>query len=833
MPLFDRLGFGARSAARPRRSGLRLEGRTLDEPRRTFSRRAVGVRLAMLGALTALALLAFPGGSLYDGNAMPGEVWHSADVVAPFDFSIRLSDDEMAVRRDSVARMEPPILAEQPGALAQTLARLDSVDARLDTAFVAYVDWQRGREAAARAGAAGGTATAEGVAAEARIARDSIRFQQRRVALGPALGDRASARLAASAWGVASGRESGPTLADRLLGEAARLAREALARGVVDVPRDSLRAPTVRVRNLDPAVRTENEVPTGDLLTREEALLSARQSLAAAFPSRPDTVALGAAFFDAALEPSLAYQPEATARSRTERAANLLTTRGRVREGFTIIRRGDVVTSERHRQLVSLHAEQRQRSGVSRVRTVFGRFVLAVSALSLFFLYLYILRPGIFDDDRRLLLVTLLVGLVLAGFLIAGMVGGAAAYGVPVSLVTILLTIVFDSRVGSFSAMTLALLGGLVFGFNFEFAFATLVVGVLAVFSVRDVKNRSQLLASAGLVIAAYAVLLTGYALLRADLFSERYAAELVAAAVSALLVLLAAPLLWGIERTFRVTTDMTLLELSDTNRPLMKELSLRAPGTFNHVLQVANLAEAASDAVGCNALRARVGALYHDIGKMLKPEYFIENQQPGENPHERLKASMSALVIAAHVKDGIELGREQGLPRMVLDFIASHHGTSLIEFFYRKAQEAAGEGERVDEAEFRYPGPRPETTEQAIVMLADSVEAASRSLDKPTPRRLQTLIDGIFENRVADGQLDRSPLTFADLTKIKETFHALLCGIYHFRVRYPDQEPEDGSAPPPATADAETPAGDGAEGIASDGDPPTRPTSEERSTLG
>jgi putative nucleotidyltransferase with HDIG domain len=241
-------------------------------------------------------------------------------------------------------------------------------------------------------------------------------------------------------------------------------------------------------------------------------------------------------------------------------------------------------------------------------------------------------------------------------------------------------------------------------------------------------------------------------------------------------------------------------------------------------------LAEAAADAVGANALRTRVGALYHDIGKMRKPEYFIENQQPGENPHEKLKPSMSALVIAAHVKDGIELGREYKLPEMVVSFIASHHGTSLMEFFYRRAQEMTEED--VDEAEYRYPGPRPITNEQAIVMLADSVEAASRSLEKPTPKKLETLIDGIFSSRVADGQLDQSSLTFSDLTTIKETFHALLCGIYHFRVKYPDQEEE--TPVPDATAEAVVMEAHSTETVTNSEEVEgVRPTSEERSTLG
>jgi putative nucleotidyltransferase with HDIG domain len=241
-----------------------------------------------------------------------------------------------------------------------------------------------------------------------------------------------------------------------------------------------------------------------------------------------------------------------------------------------------------------------------------------------------------------------------------------------------------------------------------------------------------------------------------------------------------------------------------------------------------------------------RVGALYHDIGKMLKPEYFIENQQPGENPHDRITPYMSALIIASHVKDGLELGKEHGLPEVVLDFIPTHHGTTMMEFFYRRAKEQQGENDApVDEAEFRYPGPRPSTVEQAIVMLADSVEAASRSLDKPTPRRLEALIDGIFKARSEDGQLGNSPLTFADLSRVKETFLSILCGIYHFRVKYPDQEGETAEETVSDSVDTEL-ALDRAAGLdvqvphsrqveltpveaLPDGDP----SSEERSTMG
>lgn len=788
-----------------------------------MSRRGTAIRVGLFLILASLALVAFPNVAVYDGTARPGDVWQSDDVVAPFDFSIRLPEEEIQARRDSVLASEAPIFRERPEAQAQTLARLDSVDARLDSTFAAYVSYRQARQRMAQL--APDVGAGDRSAARAAVRADSARYLQQRRALSLSLSPRQWELLLASAYNTATAQQGGTTLDDRLLTEAGRIARELLGRGVLDVPIDSVRSETLLVQNLD--TRSEVEKLRQEVVGIDQATIFARRSLFAAFPGRPDTVAIGAALFASALDPSLVYDAEATDRKREQTLRSVLPTRGRVRENQIVIRRYDEVTPARYEMLQSLDYAQRERSGDSSwIATVVGRTLLVFSAIALFFLYTYLLRPALFADLRQFVLACLILGGVLVGFLVAGAFGGPAAFVVPVALASILLTIVFDSRVGSFATLTLAAIGGLVFGYDFPYTFTTLIVGVLAVFSVRDVKNRSQILASAGLVLLAYALILLGYELLRADPFTTGFFGDLIAVAINAALILLAAPLLWGMERVFGVTTDMTLLELSDTNRTLLKKLSMQAPGTFNHSLQVANLAEAAADAIGANALRARVGALYHDIGKMLKPEYFIENQQPGENPHDKLKPSMSALVIAAHVKEGVQLGREQNLPDVVIDFIGSHHGTGLIEFFYRRAQEEAEDPSSVDESDYRYPGPRPETNEQAIVMLADSVEAASRSLGKPTPKRLESLIDGIVAARVSDGQLDESTLTFADLARIKDAFHTLLCGIYHFRVRYPDQDTDGEASAAVAEPSPDDPTDDpdaGASGA----------TPEERSTLG
>ena len=840
MSFLDRLGLSLNSGRYSRRAGLRTDNRRPKE-QPVMSQRDVLVRAGLFVALGVLALNAFPRIAVFQQTARVGDIWNESDVIAPFDFSIRLPEEEVQARRDSVLRYEEPIFTERPEALAQTLARLDSVDARLDSTFAAYVDYRRARERLAEARSAteaGGAPPTNVQDLRAAVRRDSARFVSRRAGLSLALDDGQWNLLLASAW--ESYQRGGQPLDDRLLSEASRIARELVGRGVLDVPRDSVQTPAFLVQNLTD--RTESERQRIEVVGSDEARVLARRSLFAAFPGRQDTVAIGAALYTSAFEPSLVYNEQATERKREETLQSVLPTRGRVRQGQIVIRTGDEVTQERYERLTSLSYAQRARQGdTSWALTLLGRSILVGSALALFFLYTYLLRPTIYQDTRQFTLACLILGVILLGFFVAGLLEiSAAAYGVPVALASILLTILYDSRVGSFATLTLASLGGLVFGYDFPYVFATLIVGVLAVFSVRDVKNRSQLLASSGLVALGFAIVLVGFAVSRADPWTGRLFDELIAIGVHSAFILFAGPLLWGMERVFGVTTDITLLELSDTNRPILKKLSTQAPGTFNHSLQVANLAEAAADAIGANALRARVGALYHDIGKMLKPEYFIENQPQGENPHEQIKPSMSALVIAAHVKEGVQLAREQNLPRVVRDFIASHHGTGLIEFFYRKAQEAADDPSDVEEAGYRYPGPRPQTNEQAIVMLADSVEAASRSLDKPTPRRLESLIDGIVAARIADGQLDEAALTFADLARIKEAFHALLCGIYHFRVKYPDQASEDDDSGTPTRKDE--PADDRSDGASADleSEPPeeTGPTEgtatpEERSTLG
>jgi putative nucleotidyltransferase with HDIG domain len=302
----------------------------------------------------------------------------------------------------------------------------------------------------------------------------------------------------------------------------------------------------------------------------------------------------------------------------------------------------------------------------------------------------------------------------------------------------------------------------------------------------RKVRNRNQFYKAIGVLTLGYVLTVGGLNLGAAENLRFALTAVGIATAsgvVSTALCLFLLPLF---ESAFGITTDLTLLELSDLNHPLLRRMSLESPGTYHHSQVVGSLAEGGARSIDANSLLARVGANFHDIGKMLKPRYYVENQS-GENKHDDLSPSMSALVIAAHVKDGMELGRQWGLPKEVVAYIPEHHGTSVMQYFYHKALETESGTVKVDD--FRYPGPKPQTKETAIVMLADGVEASTRSLRRPTPSRVREMVRKIIDRKMGEGELDESGLSLRDLARIREAFIPILVGIHHQRVAYPGQE--------------------------------------------
>ncbi len=396
---------------------------------------------------------------------------------------------------------------------------------------------------------------------------------------------------------------------------------------------------------------------------------------------------------------------------------------------------------------------------------------------------------------------------------IAAMVGlflGAAAFSlgrpqlgvfaVPVPLLALLATVMFRGAVGHATTLLGIALLAVLPGLAASAVFVWVILGEVTVAAVRRIQQRSQFYQTIALLCGLTVLLITVVRLAEGAApagLGREYLAGLLTPVVAVAFALFLLPI---VEPLVGVSSDLTLLELSDLNHPLLKRMALESQGTYHHSQVVSQLAEQAARAIGANALLTRVGALFHDIGKLAKSEYFVENQGGGPNKHDELTPSMSALVVAAHVKDGIELGRKWRLPQAVIDFIPEHHGTSVMEFFYHKALES-DPSSTVKVDDFRYPGPKPRSRETAILMLADAVEAAVRSLAKPTPSRIRETTKQIIDKRMLSGELDESQLTLSDLAKVREAFIPLLSGIHHARILYPGQREDRPKPPEPGRA--------------------------------
>jgi hypothetical protein len=361
-------------------------------------------------------------------------------------------------------------------------------------------------------------------------------------------------------------------------------------------------------------------------------------------------------------------------------------------------------------------------------------------------------------------------------------------YGIPFAFGALLTTLLVDLNLGIISSVMLAILAGLFYG-NVDLA-AYLIIGSLAgIFSIRQYKERAAIL-KAGLTIGIVNILcLAALDILRQTplKFSDVLDQIVLALLAGMLASTLASMLLPGLESLFKITTDIRLLELSNLNAPMLRRLSVEAPGTYHHSLMVATLAASAAESIGANPLLTRVAAYYHDIGKILKPEYFVENQSYGSNKHEELSPNMSCLIIGRHVKDGMQLAEESGLPQRISDMIPQHHGTRVMTYFYQKARDSIeDQSSEIIEADFRYPGPKPQSKEAAIIMMADSVEAASRTLSDPTPAQIQGMIDRLADAIIKDNQFDECDITLRDVQLVKESFFKILAGIFHHRIDYP-----------------------------------------------
>jgi len=489
------------------------------------------------------------------------------------------------------------------------------------------------------------------------------------------------------------------------------------------------------------------------------------------------------------LQQNIIYDKDQTDRETLARINNVSLTRGVVQKGERVISRGEIIDANRYQALVSLKEEYEGQSGGSSsyLMILAGQTILITVAIVMLILFLAMFRKDILADNKKITLILsmILIMVITTSFLIRRFDPELVVL-VPLCLIPFIIRAFFDTRLGLFVHIITIVITGFLVPRGYEFVFLQLIAGIVTIISVVNLEKRSQFFLTSVYIFITYSVLYTGMSLAQDGNFSGIRTYTFLLFAGSSALTLLAFPLIYAYERVFGYVTNLTLLELSSINNRLLRELSLRAPGTFQHSLQVANLAEEAVYRIGGNSILARTGGLYHDIGKLEDAIYFIENQVRGMNPHNQMDVVDSARVITGHVIKGIELARRYKLPEPIVDFIKTHHGTRQTGYFYSLYKNSHQQMTPDEIALFTYPGPLPFSKEMAVVMMADAVEAASKSIKMPDKQNISDMVESIIDSQIEQRQFKNSNITFKDINRVKGVFKNRLMSIYHIRIEYP-----------------------------------------------
>ena len=486
------------------------------------------------------------------------------------------------------------------------------------------------------------------------------------------------------------------------------------------------------------------------------------------------------------ITPNVFYDEPFTEKLENSALENVSSTRGMIQKGELIIATGTSIDGDVYKKLESFRISYEKNSHINgdKKLVLAGQVLLVGLIITLLMVFLFLFRKDIFADNRQISLILMVITGMLVSLSWAIKLQIPNLYFIPYCIVPIIIRILFDTRL----AMNIHLLVVLVASFflpnSFEFAFLQITAGMVAIYSIKNLIRREQFLVSASLILLNYFIVFVGISLIREGSLEAIEWFNFLPFVFSVMLTLLAYPLIYLFEKLFGITSDITLMELTNTNNVLLRDLAFKAPGTFQHSLQVANLAEAAIYKIGGNTLLVRAGALYHDVGKTENPQFFIENQNMGFNPHDQLSYEESAQIIIRHVSKGVEMARKNNIPEMIIDFIKTHHGNTRVDYFYQSFLKNFPE-KIVNENTFRYPGPIPFSKETAVLMMADSVEAASRSLKEPNAKNINDLVDRIIDYKLSQDQLDDSNITLHDLETIKLIFKNMLMSIYHVRIDY------------------------------------------------
>ena len=493
--------------------------------------------------------------------------------------------------------------------------------------------------------------------------------------------------------------------------------------------------------------------------------------------------------FEQWLIPNLVYNEEISLKVKNEELNSISVTSGMVQAGERIIDKGEIVTPEIYQIIESIEKENQQEDEQentfnTQLTTTIGQVALVLCFIFFLYLYMRLFRPQYFAKKR---IITLLLGMIVTATIITATVvkyNSMGVYIIPYALILIISSIFFDTRTGLYAFNTTILVNSLLVPAPFEFMLLQIAVGMVCIATLRNISQRSQLVNAAICILITYSIIYLGYSLAIGE--GQINAWTFAFFGLNGILLLLVYPFVYIIELSFGFISNMRLIELSDINSPLMRKLSEDAPGTFQHSMQVANLASDIANKLGGNPMLARTGALYHDIGKIQNPAFFVENQAKGNNPHQYLTPEASAQIIRQHVSDGVRMAKDARLPNSIVEFIETHHGLSMTRYFYNEWCNNHP-NEKPDAAQFTYQGPNPHTKEMAIVMLCDTIEAASRSLNEYTDESIDNLVEKLVNGIVAEHYLDNAPITLREITTAKEILKEKLANIYHTRIAYPE----------------------------------------------
>ncbi len=485
--------------------------------------------------------------------------------------------------------------------------------------------------------------------------------------------------------------------------------------------------------------------------------------------------------------PSIYYDETLTQKVLQDELSTIAYTRGKVSKDELLILRGDIVEGENLDELLSLKSEFESQlwSQKNYVFIVLGYTALVCIVFAMLLLFLRSYRKEVYENNTKVTFIFFNIVTMILLTTVVVKYDATFIYAVPLCILPIVLKSFFDARLGLFVHVLTVLLLGFIVPNSFEFTYLQIIAGIVTILYITQSYKRTNLFATIGAITGIYMITYLAFSIIQEGSFDQikiRYFGLFV---LNGLAMVLSSFLIYVYEKTFNLISDTTLLELSNTNTPLLRELNEKAPGTFQHSMQVANLAEAAANEIGANSMLVRTGALYHDIGKMKTPFYFIENQQTGVNPHDEMDPKESGQIIIDHVIEGIKMAKKANLPDRIIDFIRTHHGNSVVYYFYKK-QVDSGE-ENVNLNDFRYPGPIPFSRETAILMMADAAEAASKSLDKPNAQRIDELVESIISKQLEEGQFQNADITLKEIEQIKEVLKKKLLNIYHLRIEYPE----------------------------------------------